>query len=230
MSTRSVNDLRTFRDTSVPGPDRFAAAKRLEAEKDTEVVPDLVDLLSNDPDSWVKGMSAGILAAIGDSRAVAPLVAELAKTRPALGPNGCYQYSTDGDSYFESLARLGDPGFHALVGIIRERRDIRRGEMLWALFSNYKERAYDPAVEALDDIEGVRGRACRVLGWIGDRRALPLLLTALKDPETRTAATTALGDLNHPDAIVPLQDAMVACSDKDKEYILEVIGKIKKNA
>ena len=61
-----------------------------------------------------------------------------------------------------------------------------------------------------------RALACEMLGRIGARRSVPVLLARLKDrgPEVRTAAVRALGDMRSPEAVPALSEASSAASPR----------------
>ena len=59
-------------------------------------------------------------------------------------------------------------------------------------------------IQALgDDYSSVRVAACRALGEIGDRQAVPPLIQALRDRDVRAAACEALGAIGDPPSPQP---------------------------
>jgi HEAT repeat protein len=223
MADTLSSDLKVLRNTKLSNDVRLPAKERLAANKDVGAVPGLIETLKDD-DWWSSCMAADLLAGIGDPRAVEPLLAMVHSTRPVSG-----SWSSSDESYITALGKLGDPGFDALVSILRERKDIRRFKALDVLHDDFGARAYDQAVEALDDPDSrVRDYACRVLGWIGDKRATPKLVSAL--PDRTVAAAVALRDLNDPDALASLQAFLDSSAEKSQEevkYLREAIGKLK---
>jgi HEAT repeat protein len=72
-----------------------------------------------------------------------------------------------------------------------------------------------PLIQALGDgTSYVRAAACRALGAIGDRQAVPPLIQALGDWHVREAACRALGQIGDPQALSHLIQAL---EDEDKD-------------
>ena len=93
-------------------------------------------------------------------------------------------------------------------------KSLKRGEA--KKYPDLEPQVASIYVAAKHDDPRVRRYLSMVLGNLGDKRATPLLVDALKEPdvETRIYALLALGELRDPAAI----DAMVkAASDDDKD-------------
>jgi HEAT repeat protein len=74
--------------------------------------------------------------------------------------------------------------------------------------------AVPPLIQALGDGDWhVREAACRALGAIGDRQAVPPLIQALRDWYVRAAACRALGAIGDRQAVPPLIQAL---GDRDR--------------
>ena len=74
----------------------------------------------------------------------------------------------------------------------------------------YDPRAYEPLVEALSNThedEKVRGQAAEGLAYLGEGRAVPVLIAALRDPsaEVRFNAAFALGHVGDTVSVPELQ-------------------------
>jgi len=221
MPSNYIFYIETFRDKNSSNEVRYAAVKKLKADKDTAAVSDLIEIVKHDGDWWSRVMAADILAEIGDARAVEPLVTRFLMTDP---------FDSEELSYRKALGKLGEPGFHALVQILRLKEFDYRYRVISDLFANCKSHAFDPLIEAMDDDSyTVRSNACMYLGFIGDRRALPVLLKALDTPNMRAVAAKALADLDDPQAIVPLQDALKDSSADEIKVITNALDRLKES-
>jgi HEAT repeat protein len=106
-------------------------------------------------------------------------------------------------------------------------KSLKRGE--GKKYPNLEEQVASIYVAAKHDDPRIRRYLSMVLGNLGDRRATPLLIDALKeqDVETRVYALLALGELRDPAAVPAI---MTAASDEDKDvrktalYTLGALG------
>jgi HEAT repeat protein len=106
-------------------------------------------------------------------------------------------------------------------------KSLKRGEA--KKYPNLEEKVAAIYTGAKNDDPRIRRYLSMVLGNLGDRRATPLLVDALreKDVETRIYALLALGDLRDP-AAVP--DVLRAAADDEKDvrktalYVLGELG------
>ena len=93
-------------------------------------------------------------------------------------------------------------------------KSLKRGEA--KNYPNLEPQVASIYVAAKNDDPRIRRYLSMVLGNLGDRRATPLLVDALKeqDVETRIYALLALGELRDPNAIPAM---IAAASDDDKD-------------
>lgn len=141
------------------------------------------------PESRVRLEAAKWLAASGDSRAVDALIAALE------GETSAYH----GGELVRCLAQLGDPrALGSVLGAVGRRVVIDEQGILRA----FAVSADDVLAVLRDGTPEQRAGAARVLGELGDRRAVPLLIEALRgdDDALREGATVALGRLAVEDA------------------------------
>jgi len=106
-------------------------------------------------------------------------------------------------------------------------KSLKRGEA--KKYPNLEEQVASIYVAAKHDDPRIRRYLSMVLGNLGDRRATPLLIDALKEPdvETRIYALLALGELRDPAAVPAI---VAAASDEEKDvrktalYALGALG------
>ncbi|MGZ7031317.1 MAG: HEAT repeat domain-containing protein [Thermoanaerobaculia bacterium] len=106
-------------------------------------------------------------------------------------------------------------------------KSLKRGEA--KRYPNLEQQVASIYVAAKHDDPRIRRYLSMVLGNLGDRRATPLLIDALQEPdvETRIYALLALGELRDPTAVPAM---MTAASDQEKDvrktalYALGAIG------
>jgi len=85
-------------------------------------------------------------------------------------------------------------------------------------------------IERLDDPSSeVREEAARALGRIGDKEAVPVLVTALSDSQStiRIEAARALGRIGDKSAVAPLADAMASSSPELRAACAKALGSIR---
>jgi HEAT repeat protein len=193
---------------------RRDAAEALGKAGNREAVPDLVNALRNDSHWVVRFTSALALGEIGDVAALEPLTEALRDQNDSVR-----EYT------LKALGSLGDSGFDVLVQALRDHGLEERKEIPHILQERFPDRAFEPLAEALrDDPSGdVRAWACRSLGLLGDKRALPLLVQALQVPRTRVAAIAALRDLKDQDAIEPLVKLLQTGTPDEYQQVSETL-------
>lgn len=112
------------------------------------------------------------------------------------------------------------PGWSTEEALRRlDHRDPKlRVEAVAALAAGGDDGAVEPLIRSLeqDGTAQVRAAAADALGRLGDRRAVPALLAAVRDaaPVTRQMAVRALGRLADPRAAEPLTDLLAAAAGK----------------
>ena len=150
-------------------------------------------------------------------RAAAKALSEIAQ--PAQVPLFINALQTDPDrgvrlSATRALGRLADDAaIPALIVAFGDKEATVRQEAATALSSYNSPSAFDALKAALlssgERQRFVRQYAAEALGKLGDRRAVPFLIEALRDESelVRPAVATALGQLGQTVAIEPLQRA-----------------------
>jgi HEAT repeat protein len=104
-------------------------------------------------------------------------------------------------------------------------KSLKRGEA--KRVPNLEEKVAAVYRSAKHDDPRIRQYLSLVLGTIGDRRATPLLLDSLKEPDTRLYALLALGELRDPAAVPRLIEA-TRDGDKDvRKTAYYALGEIK---
>ncbi|MGZ3584285.1 MAG: HEAT repeat domain-containing protein, partial [Ktedonobacterales bacterium] len=123
---------------------------------------------------------------------------------------------TDADVRLEAALRLGNlgdaSGLAILLEMLASADAIGARRAMYAL-ENIGAEAVEPLLAVLADTsrtQQARVRAVEALTRIGDTRAIPGLLAALKDDDrqVRMAAEKALGELKAQDAIEPLREVL----------------------
>lgn len=150
-------------------------------------------------------------------RAAAKALAELGTRQQILALTKALQADPDRGvrvNAAHALGRLGDDAaLLALIESLNDREAIVRVEVAQALSRYNSQTAFDLLLQALrasgPENRFMRQYAAEALGKLGDRRAGPALLEALKDESelVRPAVAIALGRLNVIAAIEPLQRA-----------------------
>ncbi|MCB9453737.1 MAG: HEAT repeat domain-containing protein [Anaerolineaceae bacterium] len=203
------------------------------------------------PESVWHPSPAKALGGLGDSRAVAPLMAALADTdkwvhhatADALGK--LLDDIRDIESLItalrapdasvrcvaaRALGKLGDP--RAITHLITALADtdIRvRSFAAGALGELGDACAVEPLITALAGTNWfVRCVAAGALGKLGDPRAITHLITALAEPnsDVRSAAADALGKLGDPRAIAPLITALADMNVDVRSAAADALGKL----
>ncbi|MHC4713584.1 MAG: HEAT repeat domain-containing protein [Planctomycetota bacterium] len=177
---------------------RRAALRGLAYLKDGTTVEVIIRVLESDRNSSVRAAAARTLGAIGDRRAVEPLINALDDMEGEIRSSaaGAFQMMPDPRAAERLLRCLSDPESRV------------RGAALRAFTKISDERAVEPVIRIL--IEGdssVREVAASALARAGDSRAVEPLASVLKDekPRTRVAVARALmvlGDARGMDALI----------------------------
>ncbi|MEM4359453.1 MAG: HEAT repeat domain-containing protein, partial [Candidatus Bilamarchaeaceae archaeon] len=218
-------------------------------------VPVLIDALKDG--SWfARKNTAEALGKIGDARAVPALIYGLGykngsvRDRPvvvwAFGKRGelnpassfySWRYSLeDVDQYVrkraaEALVKIGKPAVPVLIDALKDENEDVRYEAAEALERiGVNEEQLKEITRMLKEGKTWEERegAAEALGKIGDARAVPVLIDALKDKDryVRYEAAEALGKIGDARAVPVLIDAL---KDKDR-YVryeaAEALGKI----
>lgn len=181
---------------------QWEAAKALE-KIGTLAVEQLIATLNKNKKA--RGMAAGVLGLIGDTRAVEPLIA-LLNDKDSSGRAGIV----------EALGRMRDArAIEPLSITLRTDKDgIVRREAAKAL-GLIGEPALESLISALKhESPGTRQAVAIVLGDIGDVKAVEPLIAALKSGDVGWAAAEALGKIRDTRAVEPL---MAALEDKDSD-------------
>lgn len=219
---------------------RMAAAWGLGSLRNAHAVEPLIASL-NDPDPGVRGVAARALGTIGDARAFVPVARLLADPDPHVRELAVLGLEKIPDPRrLDALTRaLDDPrmGVRAVavaaLAALEGRRAVEalvtvaagdpdphtRRMAISALGKRGSEaRAAVPGlIRLLEEGDGsIRGSVARVLGEIGDDRAVAALVGRLKEepePEVRQAIVEALGSFSHaPEAVSGL---LIALHDRE---------------
>ena len=200
-SPEAVEPLVTaMRDKREDSDVKLAAAEALGRIRDPSIVPTLCAQLE-EVDEWASPRVAHVLVQFGKD-AVEPLL-DAIRSSDSLNSR---VWST------QVLGKIGDG--KAVVPLIRrlhDRSEQMRLSVAAALGDIADNRALRPLVEVIlrDPVAAVRAQAAVALGRIGDDSALPLLVTALGDPEywVRFRALEAIEALE-PEDPAPIESAL----------------------
>lgn len=194
------------------------------------VEPVIAVLADKSADRNARQAAALSLGAVGDNRAVTPLLSALdegnyelkreviialgdigdERAIPALGTilNDAQAQWQLAWLAAEALAKIGSPAVDHLLPVLRNNGDnqVRQAAAI-SLGGTGDLRAVEPLIDALDDASGgVRANAALALGRLGDKRAVKPIIKLLADdnPSRRQSAVIALGDLGDARAVKPL--------------------------
>ena len=135
-----------------------------------------------------------LLGALGDVRAFEPLLQRLG--------------DEDSDVRAAASEALGKLGFRAEAQLLSEALGAKTKavKQLRARIAGGEERWWRPLLAMLEDTQADRAAVCRLLGTLGDVRALEPLMQRLGDGYSgvRAAACKALGNLGDVRAVEPL--------------------------
>jgi twitching motility protein PilT len=125
------------------------------------------------------------------------------------------------DRILETLRGMGDEVLRSAVGLLEhEEEDVRTAALVLVQYF-HDPRVVEPVCRLLKDPDWwLRITACDALGELGDERAVPALVEALKDEEARWAAIDALARVGSTKALKPLSALL---RDKRPEVRLEVV-------
>lgn len=154
----------------------------------------------NGASCWLQIGIAHTLGALGDGRAVQPLVALMRSENTEVR-----------EAAAAALAKLGPRALRALVLALRDPNWRVRVGAAVALAALKERRAMYPLIASLHDpYAQVRAGAARALGELRDERAVEPLLNALRDAEllVRSQAAVALGRIGDERAVEPLVNTL----------------------
>ena len=147
---------------------------------------------------WQQFEVAKELAKVGDAQALAALEPLLRDDDRHVRANAAFVFAGRGDAR----------GLEALTAILADRSDRPLGQgMPGGLFNTATPRWWVPS-----QIRADRYYAVHVLGELGDRRGVDILIPLLGDPEVNYHAAWALGQIRDRRAIGPL---MRTLDDRD---------------
>jgi HEAT repeat protein len=175
---------------------RLAAISALGRLADVRATAPLTEAL--DADRTVAVAAAGALASIGDPRAFEPLLEHLG-----------HPDATVRQAVTAALNSLGHPAMEARIAPLLRSPDpgIRESAVRIAGYFGYPSCADGVFERCYDEHEGVRRAALEHAPFVGEARALPVLLEAVvrDTPRARATAATALGQI-----VVPASRAALA--------------------
>jgi HEAT repeat protein len=220
------------------GEVRATAATSLGQLRETDAVSPLLNALRSDAEESVTTAAADALGQLGDRRALPTLLellgqpertdSKIAKVR-AVGRLG----DSNSLPVLESLLKpnsplvLTNPGPNSWFTIYSA--DNFRSEVVDAI-GNVGGAAAGPVLLAHLGVGNdalFEEAVCRVLGQIGERRAVPVLVKALDgDPRVAVAAATALGDIGDPQVAPQLMSLLTAPNDELRAAAARGLGLI----
>ncbi len=113
---------------------------------------------------------------------------------------------------------------------LRDNGDADRRNSAMEVFIGFGEDAVSALSRFATDTDWeIRNFACVMLGAIGSRTSVPVLLTALndKEPNVSHAAAEALGKIGNPAAVVPLMEALDKSDFWNSYSIIAALGNLK---
>lgn len=228
---------------SLPSPPQFGKQFTYEQQRLIEqveerlvhmgvpAVPVLIAALAHD-NRTIQSCAIKALGAIGDVRAIEPLMAVYEKNKG----------NTRGGDAIDSLQQINDPRIVGLLLSILKTKEtgnyFTRAYAVSALGRLGDVSAVESLITVLQDRDGferrdttashVRDRAALALGELRDARALTPLITALKDEkdEIRWSAAEALGELGDAGAVDPLIAALQDESSLVRKYAARSLCKL----
>ncbi|MBI3763748.1 MAG: HEAT repeat domain-containing protein [Chloroflexi bacterium] len=194
------------------------------AEQGEIVIPELIDLLEDrelwpddsDGEGYVSIHAARLLGRLQAAEAVEPLLKVIAESEPE---------DILRDAAIAALEEIGSPAVPATLRFLRYSRDPDlKGLLAWPLATAGKgsEKVYEALATLYNETtwDDVRSEVATVLGDFGDKRAVPLLRSALDEPDVvgwnRNAVIRALQDLGE-EIDEELEDADI---DEDGPFLL----------
>jgi len=206
--------------------------------RDAAAIPHLLRVLNRD-DVWVKFHAIEALGEIGDRAAlpsILPLYAEKSLRKPVLEAIGKIGDVGTVNFLLRVIAeeeKLNVTALRALVRIAEAPRprivEKNEREMIRRSFrASFPKSKVDELIDQAKSTSkrDVRSFILKFLGWSGDERAIPVLLSFLDQPETAETAAQALIDFG-PLAIPPILDALQnAQEDEVVALLLRVINSV----
>jgi HEAT repeat protein len=199
---------------------RSAAARAMKNFPERPVIAALIEALE-DRHSKVSAEASNSLAALGDARAIAPLI-EL------LGPDD-FGVSRRASA---ALMKFGAQAVKPLIETCRNSSDAQR-EGIVSTLAKLGGVAVRPLIEALASGDrSVRECAAKALGRIGDRAAVVPLLALLEDDDPRVvaAAAEALGELREPQSLDALLELLESEQAEVRQAATTSLGKLNPEA
>ncbi len=195
-------------------------------------VQGLIKALGFPKDSYIRQNAAEALGAIGDPRAVKPLIVALNDIDSGVRKTAVYALGNIGDSRaaepliaalkdktwghwaVEALVKIGAPAVTPLIVALKaENRKIRQGAA--GALEKIGAPAVTPLIVALNDEDkNIRQGAAQALGYMGGPQAVEPLISALKDVDgdVRQVTARALGNIGNARVTEPL---IAALKDED---------------
>jgi HEAT repeat protein len=171
--------------------------EKMKAKRD---VKGLIKALKYKKQWGVRWNAAKALVAIGDARAVGPLI-QATKD----------QHSFVSSAATDALWEMGEPAVEPLIQALKDKEGWVRRKAAFALGEIKDAKAVGPLIQALEDKDAdVRRWAAWALETIGNARAAEPLIRALKDEnrDVRRAAVQALSKIGDARAVEPLIQAL----------------------
>ena len=238
---RSADGFNVLRETLESESDTNVASSIISSLgkfRDAAAIPHLMRVLQRE-DVWLKFHAIEALGEIGDRAAlpaILPLYAEKSLRKPvleAIGKIGDVGTASFLMTIIVDEEKLNLTALRALVRIAeapkpriveKNERDIIQRKFR-AVFPPEK---IPPLLETVETTSkrDVRNFILKFLGWSGDARAVPVLLSYLDEPETAEVAAQALIDFG-PRAVSPILDALQNAQEDDViALLLRVINAI----
>jgi HEAT repeat protein len=176
----------------------------------------------------VSSHAVSTLGAMGDARAVEPLIAHLADSYVMMA-HLADSYVMMKQEIPKSLAKIGLPAVDALLTALKDRNGGVRCLAAETLGMIGDARAIAPLISALNDDDAhVRHSAVKALGNLGNTTVVEALIAALQgdDKYFQLCAITALGKIGDSRAAEPLI-AFLGESDREiRQKCVEALEKI----
>ncbi len=178
----------------------------------------LIQLL-DDANPSTRHLATHVLGKIGGQDVVDPLIHALHDTEPMVISKAAF-----------GLAQIGDeraiPALISLVG----HADREVETMLMNVLERFGTVPVQPLIDLMtSDQWKVREQAADILGTIGDKAAIPVLIEALKDEvwQVRFAAVTALGHLGGAQAKAALQVMPEDADQRVQTLVAKLVKRIR---
>jgi HEAT repeat protein len=206
--------------------------------RDAAAIPSLIRVLQR-TDVWLKFHAIEALGEIGDRAAlpaILPLYSEKSLRKPVLEAIGKIGDAGTVSFLLKIIAEEEKLNLTALRALVRiaeapKLRIVAKNErdLIQRKFrQSFPASKVEPLIEQLSSTSKreVRGFVLKFLGWSGDARAVPVLLSYLDQPETAELAAQALIDFG-PLSIPPILDALQnAQEDEVVALLLRVIDSV----